>query len=171
MAAGVERAVVASGFEYSAGGHDVLPSAAADADLEYRAIIETVSEESRFKIVPIVKCQPGACRGNYKNGRIELVDGRPAVIVRFELRHAPGVASTIVQAQPLAVLDNGEPEHEPPIGDAVPEVLFWRGPLGIRSGSRVLEIPSEPDGPWEVAVSLPSDAMVAVDLSAHAGAL
>ena len=102
-------------------------------------------------------------------GRIEILDGQPIVIISFELRHGPGAERTIVSAQPLTLLDNGEAEREPPIGGAVPQVVFWRGPGGSRPGAPEIDIASVPPGPWEVAVSLPGDAMIGVDLTARAG--
>jgi len=116
---------------------------------------------------------PGSSRAHVMPldaGRMELIDGKPAVIVRFEVRQAAGTRATIVSARPLALLDNGEPEREPPAGDAVPEVLFWRGPDGSTTNTSEIEILAHAPGPWEVAVSVPGDAIVGVDLTARAEA-
>jgi hypothetical protein len=137
---------------------DLAPSAATGSDRSRPSREQTggAAGTGRAYVVPL------------DGGRIELVDEEPAVVVRFEVRQVAGARSTIVSAQPIAVLDNGEAEREPPAGGAVPEVLLWRGPKGDHPGTPEIEIFAEPGGPWEVAVSLPGDAMVAVDLTARA---
>ncbi len=95
---------------------------------------------------------------------IELMGGRPTLLVPFEIEHV-GSEAAIVTAEADVVVEGGAFEDEPPTGSDRPRVLEWRGPRGkVVEGAQPCTIPPELAGAWVVAVSMPHDAMVAVSL-------
>lgn len=97
----------------------------------------------------------------------ELVDGVPAMLAKFEVT-GPERQSVQVTAIPRVVVADGF-ETEPPEGSEVPRILAWLAPDG-RSGSvgavSCSVLPGS--GVWTVAVSIPTDAMIEVRLTASA---
>jgi hypothetical protein len=92
-----------------------------------------------------------------------LVDGIPAMVARFQVF---GQASKHVRvlAQAKVVIADGF-ESDPPEGAERPQVLKWVAPDGqtVAAGNASCEVPVD-NGIWTVVVSIPPDAMIAVDL-------
>lgn len=96
---------------------------------------------------------------------LTLVRGTPVVLTGFRVKHALRAKSTRVEVEVGILLDNGEEENAPPANKALPEVLLWIDSTGKeRSGSDAILIPATDDGIWKVAVSLPDDALLRVNL-------
>jgi hypothetical protein len=100
-------------------------------------------------------------------------DGVPALVVPFELRptarSAPRTATVVARAR--VVLEDGSVEVDPPYGADTPQILSWRNSNGprIESGDQA-SIPVDANGTWSVAVSVPRDAAVEVELAIADGA-
>ncbi len=100
-------------------------------------------------------------------GTVDLVGGRPALLVPFEIEHI-GNEAAVVAAETAVVVEGGALEDEPPTGSDRPHVLEWRGPGGmVVKGGQRCAIAQGLAGAWVVAVSIPHDAMVAVSLRAE----
>jgi hypothetical protein len=100
-----------------------------------------------------------------QDGRLELVRGKPALVVDFIVEHVLGVDDALVEAVYGVVVDGGALEGEPPSGAEIPILLEWRSPAGeILDGAPRVQIPSSVPGRWSVAVSLPKDAATTLDL-------
>lgn len=99
-------------------------------------------------------------------GRIDLIDGRPALLLEFEVAGS-SEEPVVVSAKPRVVLDGGLRESEPPAGSDVPRVVKWEGPTGPREAGPECLIPPGEAGTWKVGVSIPDDALVEVELSAR----
>lgn len=117
--------------------------------------------------------QESPSTGNRGRARIELVDeghlelfkNTPVVLTGFRVKHARNSKSTRVEVETGILLDNGEEEREPPINETGPEVLCWIDSAGKeRSGSEAVLIPATDNGTWQVAVSLPDDALLRINL-------
>lgn len=102
------------------------------------------------------------------DGRLELVDGKPAFVAQFTVRPAAGSTGTVVSALAGAVLDDGRLESDPPADGQVPRVLRWEGPGGHIDHGESIEIPAAESGAWRVVISLVDDAIVGVQLTASA---
>jgi len=99
-------------------------------------------------------------------GRLELLGDMPVLMTSFRVEHASNSQASHVEVQASVVLDKGN-ESEPPIDKMQPEVLFWITPDGKElSGSDMIRIPSTDTCVWKVAVSVPEDAMIQVNLTA-----
>lgn len=104
-------------------------------------------------------------------GELTTYADTDALVVRFEVEHAPGSEGTFVKVRSGAVLDGGEIENDPPAGSAGVSVLGWQGPGDSPQktpSSSKLFIPVREQGSWKVAVSIVDDAPAAVDLRAEA---
>ena len=99
---------------------------------------------------------------------IELVDGIPSMVARFETSNPSGTPVK-VSIRPKVVIADGF-ESDPPEGAQLPTVLKWADPSGMTTGrgSASCDVPAT-GGTWTVVVSIPPDAMVSVALSAEAG--
>jgi hypothetical protein len=98
-------------------------------------------------------------------GHLELFKNTPVVLTGFRVKHARNSKSTRVEVETGILLDNGEEEREPPINETGPEVLCWIDSAGKeRSGSEAVLIPATDEGTWQVAVSLPDDALLRINL-------
>ncbi|WP_143788291.1 hypothetical protein [Paraburkholderia phenazinium] len=98
---------------------------------------------------------------------LALIDGVPAMLVRFEVLGRPGQTATVKALSRVMVADGFE--TEPPEGAAVPRVLAWRKPDGSVSSTQAscsIEVAS---GTWSVEVSIPSDAMTTLALEVEVG--
>jgi hypothetical protein len=63
------------------------------------------------------------------------------------------------------VLDDEEREKEPPVGEQTPQVLLWLSPDNTEyTGNNQITIPASYTGTWKMAVSMPNDALISVDL-------
>ena len=100
---------------------------------------------------------------------IELIDGNPAMVVRFEARGADGSVARVF-ATPKVVIADGF-ESDPPEGAQQPAVLHWAPPQGskVSAGSPSHHVPVN-SGTWSVAVSIPPDAMISVAFKVESGA-
>jgi hypothetical protein len=97
----------------------------------------------------------------------EAVSGVPVFTVRFDLEPSVRSKVVVVTASPMVVLEEGSVETEPPVGSLPPRVLFWsKDAGGVVGKAEELEIGPDDQGPWRVAVAMPSDAAVAVELTA-----
>jgi hypothetical protein len=101
-----------------------------------------------------------------------LYDGGtgPAISLRFKVESVRGSKGTKVSvAAQVAIVDGSGREAEPPTGEDIPKVLQWwspeEDPLGDASS---IVIPANNDGVWIVAVTMPGEFAVAVDLDAEA---
>jgi hypothetical protein len=102
--------------------------------------------------------------------RLEVVDGAPAAIVEFSVRHAEGTSATRVFALPAVLIQDGDAaEKEPPAGAERPSVLWWESAAGERfpAAADVL-ISGDATEDWRLAVRLPGDVLVGIDLEAVA---
>jgi hypothetical protein len=96
---------------------------------------------------------------------LTLVRGTPVVLTGFRVKHALHAKFTRVEVEVGILLDNGEEENAPPANKALPDVLLWIDSTGKeRSGSDAILIPATDEGIWKVAVSLPDDALLRVNL-------
>jgi len=100
---------------------------------------------------------------------IELVDGIPSMVARFETSNPSGTPVK-VSVRPKVVIADGF-ESDPPEGAQQPKVLKWIDPNGVTTarGNASCDIPAA-GVTWTVVVSIPPDAMISVALSAEAGA-
>jgi hypothetical protein len=102
------------------------------------------------------------------HGQLGIVGTAPAIKVEFKVEHAPDTQGTLIRIKAGVILDNNEMEAEPPVGSRTPQVLQWVGPDGkAYQGSQELMIPANMDGAWHVAVSVPHDSMVGMELIAQ----
>ena len=103
-------------------------------------------------------------------GGLEVFEGRRALRVDFSVEFVPGSTRTIVEAAPSVILDGHAIEMDPPVGVAVPEVICWMGPDGRRqAGRRAIVSAASGAGPWSVFITVPADAVVAVEIEPVAG--
>ena len=94
--------------------------------------------------------------------------GAPALIIDFEFAMGDAARATL-RATCGVVLENGAVEDEQPEGATLPGVLEWITPDRRRiEGSTELVVNGSSPGIWSVAVSMPADSMVSVDLTIHA---
>ncbi|HDS1074634.1 TPA: hypothetical protein QDZ65_001645 [Stenotrophomonas maltophilia] len=100
---------------------------------------------------------------------IELVDGLPAMVARFETTNASGTSVKVSVRSKVVIADGFE--SDPPEGAQQPTILKWMDPSGVTAatGSTSCDVPAS-GGVWTVVVSIPPDAMISVALSAEAGA-
>lgn len=99
-------------------------------------------------------------------GHLEILEDHPVVMTSFRIDHAAGSHATDVEVQTSILLDNGSEETEPLPDKLQPEVFAWITSEGkLRSGSEAIRIPSTDAGVWQVAVIIPDDAMVQVNLT------
>lgn len=97
--------------------------------------------------------------------RVELVHGRPALVVPFEVQHAGGEA-LVVGVDVGVLLEGGGVETDPPAGAERAMVLEWRDPDGrLLAPAAQCTIPPVLGGRWSVVVSIPPDAMISVSLT------
>jgi hypothetical protein len=98
----------------------------------------------------------------------DAVSGVPVFTVRFDLEPETRKQSFVVAATPMVVLEEGAVESDPPAGSQRPRVLFWSDSSGAVVGnSERFEVAPDARGPWHVAVAMPPDAAVALELSAE----
>lgn len=100
---------------------------------------------------------------------IELVDGIPSMVARFETSNPSGTPVK-VSVRPKVVIADGF-ESDPPEGAQQPTILKWIDPCGMTTarGAASCDVAAT-GGTWTVVVSIPPDAMISVALSAEAGA-
>jgi hypothetical protein len=106
----------------------------------------------------------------------ELVEyeGRPALLVTFDVRHAENADGTTVKLHAQAVLDSDVIEDEPPLGGSTAQPARWVSPVGemfLDSDGSIFIAVSQPRDKWQVLVLLPDDMMVSVELNAKAEVL
>jgi len=97
---------------------------------------------------------------------LDMVDGVPAMIARFEASSPSGVPIR-VSALPKVVIADGF-ESDPPHGAQQPQVLKWldsRGAIAAADSASCV-VPAA-GGTWAVVVSVPPDAMISVALKAE----
>ncbi len=101
-------------------------------------------------------------------GRLELIDKRPALTLQFNISHASDSSKTkVILEAGIAVYDSGTLEKEPPFGADLPTVLFWKDRSGnCISTDMSADIESIDDGPWSVSVSVPQHSAVSINLKA-----
>jgi len=91
----------------------------------------------------------------------------PALQVSFSVYHAKNSRGTKVHAEVSAVVDGAHIESNPPVGGDVPRILLWKSSAGNPAGqSDSILIPAGDEGVWDVLVTLPSEIMINVNLSA-----
>jgi len=102
-----------------------------------------------------------------KKPMLDFIDNMPALLADFVVEHASNSQATEVHVEVSAVLDGNEVEKDPPTGVRVPQVLQWISPDGIQyQGSPQIVIPTTSSGVWKVAVSVPDDVVVGMNLKA-----
>jgi len=90
--------------------------------------------------------------------------------VPFVLEQQAGRTLTIV-AKAAVALDEGSVETDPPDGADTPRVIRWTDNRGkVVSKSDRVTIKPGAAGTWSVAVSIPQDAAIGVELSVGADA-
>jgi hypothetical protein len=99
---------------------------------------------------------------------LEMVDGTPAMIVRFEAS-SPDSGAIKVSALPKVVIADGF-ESDPPEGALQPQVLKWLNSQGSIVATNVAScsVPAD-NSTWTVVIGVPPDAMISVTLKAEAG--
>jgi len=98
---------------------------------------------------------------------LALINGIPAMVVRFEVLGRSGRTVTIKALSRVMVADGFE--TEPPEGAEIPRVLAWRAPDGSVRSTESSCIVQVAGGTWSVEVSIPSDAMTTLALEIGAG--
>lgn len=89
----------------------------------------------------------------------------PVFTVAFDLEPAQRTEKLTIVARPGVLLEDGSMESEPPLGADKPEVLFWSNAAGkVVSRAQKLTVGPNEKGPWTVALAMPQDAAVAVEL-------
>jgi hypothetical protein len=106
----------------------------------------------------------------------ELVEyeGRPALLVTFDVRHAENADGTTIKLHAQAVLDSDVIEDEPPLGGSTAQAARWVSPAGevfLDSDGSIFIAVSQPREKWQVLVLLPDDMMVSVELDTKAEVL
>lgn len=99
---------------------------------------------------------------------IELVDGIPSMVARFEISNPSGTPVK-VSVRPKVVIADGF-ESDPPEGAQQPTILKWIDPSGMTTGrgTASCDVPAT-GGTWTVVVSIPPDAMISVGVVSENG--
>ena len=101
-----------------------------------------------------------------KTGTLGFVGDIPALLTEFIVEHVPGSRATQVKAEANAVLDGDEMEKTPPIGGQIPHVLVWIAPDKSKyANTPQITIPVSSTGTWGVAISVPDDTVINVNLT------
>jgi len=98
-------------------------------------------------------------------------EGRPALLITFDLRHAENADGTTITLKAQAVLDSNVIEDEPPLGGSMAQVVCWISPLSevfADSNGSIYIAVSQPRESWQVIVLLPDDMMANIELDAKA---
>lgn len=122
----------------------------------------------------------GDSRNGDRSGRLRVrvlettepdaVSGVPVFTVTFDLEPTPRVKPVTVSAMAMVLLEEGSVETEPPAGSQRPRVLFWSDKAGrVIEKNDQLQVEAKDAGPWSVAVAMPSDAAVALELMVRDG--
>lgn len=100
-------------------------------------------------------------------GSLSLIADQPVLIITFQVDHLPGSPGTQVEARAAAVLDDTNLEMDPPVGSQRPEVFGWWDATGTLHGrDPQISILSNDTGLWRVAITVPDDTLINVDLVA-----
>lgn len=103
-------------------------------------------------------------------GELVVHDGQPALKLSFKIEHAKGSKGTVIRAEARTLLDGGEIEREPPLGESIPEILGWinesRTDMSTSSVNEIT-LPRNDNSVWSIYVSLP-DAALDIELKASA---
>lgn len=98
--------------------------------------------------------------------RLEVFAGKVALIVPFEIEKTGEFRPITVTARPGVALEEGAIELEPPVSAEVPHVLAWVDNRGKTLGTEAhIVIESLKNGPWLLAVTVPPDVSVGVEIS------
>ncbi len=101
-------------------------------------------------------------------GRLDLIEDMPASVIEFQIEHAIPSHATKVIVEANVVLDSGEQEKEAPTDGEKPDVLLWMDADGrVRSGSEAIVISSADTRSWKVAISIPTNTLLNIDLFAE----
>jgi hypothetical protein len=102
-----------------------------------------------------------------ETGEPQIVVGTkvPVFKVLFDVEPDERTEPLVVSAVTNVQLEDGSIEAEPPLGAERPVILFWCNKTGkVISRTSSLELRPTDHGPWIVAITMPSDAVVAVEL-------
>lgn len=98
---------------------------------------------------------------------IVLDDGTPAIKFEFGLQFYGDPCTATLACRVGAILEGNELESDPPEGDLVPEILYWINQDSEQfEGSNNISIASSSGGTWAVIISIPSEIMIGINLSA-----
>ena len=99
-------------------------------------------------------------------GRLEMINNFPALVFTFEVESVSPSGRTLIKAHTGAILDSGDFENEPPVGGRVPTIISWYSPNNrVYPGTSELYIPYDERGLWRIAVTIPNNIVVGLDLS------
>jgi hypothetical protein len=103
-------------------------------------------------------------------GTIYETGNEMILVAPFTVTHVEGSNGTLVKARVGVVLDGNQIESDPPAGGRQPRVLRWKDAdkkIYISGPEQSVEVPVTDTGEWEVAVLIPGDTMVQLELSAQ----
>jgi hypothetical protein len=100
---------------------------------------------------------------------LKEVDGRPAALIPFEVRHREGSTGTRVYGMTAAVLDDGsfEAADDAPEGAPVPSILGWIDPEGNFTRDASLVIEASRPGAYLAVCTVEDEFVTGIDLSAE----
>jgi hypothetical protein len=103
------------------------------------------------------------------DGRLEERSGRKVFVLTFQVESEIPESGLRIIAKPKVIVAGGAAENEAPANATTPKVLGWRktGNDADERSAEILDLASADAGTWEVAVSIPPDAVVGVSLSAE----
>lgn len=102
-------------------------------------------------------------------GRLEERAGRRVFVLTFSVESKIPESGLRITANPKVIVAGGAAEGEAPANAIGPKVLAWKkaGDDADERTAAFLDLAPADAGTWEVAVSIPSDAVVGVSLSAE----
>jgi len=147
----------------------------ADSELLPAPTLPTNAQEtSSPKPMPPRKVVRGNSVAEIIHDELVEYEGRPALLVTFDVHHAENADGTTVKLHAQAVLDSDVIEDEPPLGGSMAQTTRWVSPVGdvfMDSDGSIFIAVSQPRDKWQVLVLLPDDMMVSVELDAKAEVL
>ena len=101
------------------------------------------------------------------DGDLVLVEGGAAVRYEFSVTRASEDPDITVEVIPQVLINDGRSvEKDAPVGDQIPEVLYWESIRGGRQdGGNTLELGRDDPDEWSVVIGLPADALTGVSFA------
>jgi hypothetical protein len=99
----------------------------------------------------------------------DLIHSDGQVAIRYELSVSRTLENPAIEVEviPQVLINDGRsPERDAPVGDQIPEVLYWESSHGDRrEGERILQLGSDDPDAWSVVIGLPADALTGVSFA------